>query len=277
MYDFDRFYIGLIKLDNTGSESKTTLESKYLEEGGAIKISKFSNKGADNIYLGLFYKLGHDDYFNDDAYLCLNDMREYGENKFAGRSCEMLMTFDKIIPQLAFQTPFLVSIDQVKELYDSIFLSNKKFKYSNDKYDANRFYYGFLDVCDSVKKENGEYESINIPQIYLLDKNCRLSSSYYTGEKIDEFSDKTTSDRSFNSYRALFYKLDDKNYYSLSDFQIYPEKSKTYKLEKTAGYCSILVPFKEKLDDLKLIGRKDLITISQALDAEKKLIKSRKI
>ena len=260
MYSSDNYYIGILNLKYDPNINIKNIDTEKrmirLEENGAIELN--SSCGINYRYSVLTVFKNNS---SEDNYLCLHDMNKYKNYKNDSHYCEIIMPLKDILPKLSFRTNSPISNEQAIELFNLVFNNKRKIKYTNELYNINKFYIGYLDICRSVNNED-KWKAINTPQILLLDNNCNKKHEYY---KPDE--DKTIPTRCYNIYETIFYEIGENRFYNLNNFQVYPNvKYKDTALNKSNGFCGCLI----SLDNF---SNKKEITINEALKKEKKLVK----
>ena len=239
-YDINRFYVGELHIslernspliDACGGTVVTKEEVRLLDliygtmKNGAVDI-KFYSASKDNYRYQHLYSL----FYKDDngKYYCLHNGITY-DNIPNGSYCSDLIPFYDILPKYGFDKPSMLAPRLALKLFSSLFIKknslfvdNKYLLYNKDTFDLDRFFVGNIELCEGYLDltNNQEYQ-LNIPyQLILFRQNLYEESGYYKKEDINGHR----CEVNYSSFKSIFLKTDDHNFYNINNHRIYDSR-----------------------------------------------------
>ena len=238
-------------VSNTAWNGAFHIDDSY---GGTTRLSNGFRVAS---LLALFYKNGEDEYY------CLHNGNTYSTNDQKSH-CTELRSLTSCLPKFAFYIHDKISVHQALEYSKMLLKDYKRPIYNKEKFDLNKFYYGFLDLCTSYEEEDepDTRKSINILEKRIMYKRPELSLQCGYGEcvKIDGID--YVAD--YIEFRTVYLKIDDTNYYNINNYHI-------YNIDCMEPFCDkvcldVPLRFKTPFESLP-----DLVTIPMILQKQKML------
>lgn len=232
----ENFYIGTINiaLPNNAlmaacGAAPTKEENQLLKfmirstDNGALQLGEAyrktnPNTGISHRYetlLTFFYK-------EDDKYYCMHNGYTYG-TEIDDAYCDNLVKLSDAVPKFGFVLPKEISKHYVYDLVKKLFMKNRNpgLLYNNDKFDADRFYTGELEMCTGYREYgvHSEYNRLNILESITLNHQRHLytqsgSSSVFRINGVEYEAD-------YSDFSSIFYRIDDENFYNINNYKIY--------------------------------------------------------
>ena len=260
----DLFFVGELAFPAT-DEFLSGEEKRIVQNGGIIthdNVLGYHQKYY-RYFLTLFYQT------NQNKYLCLHNSKEYSVHKSA--FIKEMIPLRKLFPVLFYDIKPYLTFDEAISMFYKMFCTNHSFHYDDITVDTNRFYFGNLNLCTSIKKNDiGDEKEmfLNTTHSYLtIMGNGQFQGGFFVDSERYSYY--------YEVFRCLFFQLRSLELYNLNNYHSYLVSSLKDELyhdfSPGESFCDSFHSFRDELNTHQVPFNYKKANFNRALILQKKV------